>query len=289
MRLQHDYLAAYLALHRADYETAGELASRHVGHPVPRWQQRFSEIESQLQQRNTLISGAELVTSKDGSPSAATDEGVKPEAADLAVLDRERRQSDAASREPAVDVAVSGQTLKISHRNTDEVTLNFYGVDLELLFSKTPFVQDDLGRMATVRPGRTELLTLDQSDGIANYRIEGGLARQTLLVEVVSGSARSTALYYGGQLDTYVSEGFGQLQASDAETGQPIAGAYVKVYGKQPDGTASFYKDGYTDLRGRFDYASLSTNELESVQRLAILVLDPERGASLHDVAPPTK
>ena len=40
--------------------------------------------------------------------------------------------------------------------------------------------------------------------------------------------------------------------------GAPLPRAYVKVYAKYPDGSIRFYKDGYTDSRGRFDYASLS-------------------------------
>ncbi len=46
----------------------------------------------------------------------------------------------AADRMPLINVAVEGSMPKIEHRNTSEVTINFYVVDLELLFSKTPFV-----------------------------------------------------------------------------------------------------------------------------------------------------
>jgi len=287
MRLQYDYLAAVFALHQGDHATAAAVAARHLDHPVPRWRQRFQEVESQLMQRQRLRSGTELVG--DVSPGEGDSSGVDPEVADLAILDRQRRQGDAASRQPAVDLTVRGRELKISHRHVSELTVRFYGVDLELLFSKTPFVQDDLARMATVRPGKTERLSLDQETGVASYRIDESLAGRTLLVEVVAGAARSTALYFGGHVDTFVSEGFGQLQARDAETEQPLAGAYVKVYAKQQDGSVIFYKDGYTDLRGRFDYVSLSANELAQVDQLAILVLDPARGASLHAVRPPTR
>ncbi|MDG1897698.1 MAG: hypothetical protein P8J37_22595 [Fuerstiella sp.] len=36
-----------------------------------------------------------------------------------------------------------------------------------------------------------------------------------------------------------------------------------KAYAKMKNGSTQFYKDGHTDLRGRFDYASLSTNDLD--------------------------
>ena len=54
-----------------------------------------------------------------------------------------------------VIVRVEGNSLRIDHRRAKDVTLKFYGVDLELLFSKAPFVREDLQRMATVRPTRS--------------------------------------------------------------------------------------------------------------------------------------
>ncbi|KAG0310565.1 hypothetical protein BGZ99_000300 [Dissophora globulifera] len=47
---------------------------------------------------------------------------------------------------------------------------------------------------------------------------------------------------------------------------QPIRGGYVKVYAKMRSGGGEgstdtvFWKDGYTDLVGRFDYATVSTS-----------------------------
>ena len=45
---------------------------------------------------------------------------------------------------------------------------------------------------------------------------------------------------------------------TDAASGKPLPKAYVKVFARCSDGTVRFHKDGYTDLRGRFDYASVS-------------------------------
>jgi hypothetical protein len=167
--------------------------------------------------------------------------------------------------------------------------LNFYGVDLELLFSKAPFVREDLQRMAMVRPTRTDQIKFDDSGGVGRFDLDDNLRRQTLLVEVVAGASRSTALYYGGDITTYVSESFGQLQTTDADSHRPISTAYVKVYAKYPDGNVRFYKDGYTDSRGRFDYASVSAGDAKGATRYAILVISDEKGATLHDVAAPNQ
>jgi hypothetical protein len=39
------------------------------------------------------------------------------------------------------------------------------------------------------------------------------------------------------------------------------------------DGTVKFHRDGYTDVRGRFDYATVSTPEKSPPVRYAVLVL----------------
>ncbi|HXD89259.1 MAG TPA: hypothetical protein VN641_22395 [Urbifossiella sp.] len=54
---------------------------------------------------------------------------------------------------------------------------------------------------------------------------------------------------------------------------------YVKVYAKLADGSVKFHKDGYTDLRGRFDYASVNTPERQAIQRFAVLILSDDHGA----------
>ena len=54
-------------------------------------------------------------------------------------------------------------------------------------------------------------------------------------------------------------------------------------------GEVRFFKDGYTDVRGRFDYASLSTSDLDRVERFALLVMSDQHGALIREAAPPQR
>ena len=63
----------------------------------------------------------------------------------------------------------------------------------------------------------------------------------------------------------------------------------MKVYARMKDGAVKFYKDGYTDLRGCFDYTSLNTNELDFVDRFSILILSEEHGAVVREARPPKR
>jgi len=47
--------------------------------------------------------------------------------------------------------------------------------------------------------------------------------------------------------------------------------SYVKVFSKTNKGEV-FYRDGYTDIRGKFEYSQTSGDKLKDVIRFAILV-----------------
>jgi len=83
-------------------------------------------------------------------------------------------------------------------------------------------------------------------------------------------------------------ENNGQLKVT-TQDGKPLAKAYVKVYARHADGRVRFHKDGYTDIRGRFDHASVSGPPLPPVEKFAILVLDEKHGALIQEVAAPAR
>ena len=84
-------------------------------------------------------------------------------------------------------------------------------------------------------------------------------------------------------------ESFGQVAVTTPDTQAPLPKTYVKVFAKLADGTVRFHKDGYTDLRGRFDYASVSDDPNAGAVRYSVLVLNEQRGAVIREVAPPVK
>lgn len=56
--------------------------------------------------------------------------------------------------------------------------------------------------------------------------------------------------------------------------GKAKPGAYCKVYAKDGSGTR-FFKDGYTDLQGKFKYI---TSDIEGIQTFAVLFLTEQGG-----------
>ena len=109
------------------------------------------------------------------------------------------------------------------------------------------------------------------------------------MVEVESGGIKKSRAYYANALNLQVIENYGQVRVTHEKTRKPLSKVYVKVYARTRDGGIRFFKDGYTDSRGRFDYTSLSTNELDNVSRFALLILDETHGATVREAAPPKR
>ena len=116
-----------------------------------------------------------------------------------------------------------------------------------------------------------------------------GYSPRYMLVEIIGGGQTRTQAYYANSLAVQLTENYGQLQVAQAGAKRRLSKVYVKVYAQMQDGSVRFYKDGYTDLRGRFDYTSLNTNELDNVRRFALLILSDHHGAVVREASPPKR
>ena len=98
------------------------------------------------------------------------------------------------------------------------------------------------------------------------------------MVEAVTGGIRKSQAYFANTINLQLTENYGQLRVAHLKTGKPLDTVYVKVYARMQDGSVKFFKDGYTDFRGRFDYVSLNTNDLENVSRFSLLIMSEQEG-----------
>ena len=327
-RLQYDYFQAYLDFFTDNPKLARAIAAKYTDYPVDRWRNAFASIKAQLDE----IDGA-------GPKKIDTD-------------DRNQDQTQLAATNPNFDFNVEAKQLTINHQNLDEVKVSYYLMDVELLFSRNPFVQQFRGQFSLIQPNRVDTVALaDQKLGAADGARRGDesarrgspdpaagddrrspaangggdsngdekngdlrsseaagsgdprraqpaagskkielpkdLHNKNVLVEITGGGQTKTQAYYSNSLTVQLIENYGQLKVTHTTTNKPIAKAYVKVYAQRPDGSSRFYKDGYTDLRGRFDYSSLNTNDLDAVTKFSVLVMSDEHGAIVKEANPP--
>jgi hypothetical protein len=123
----------------------------------------------------------------------------------------------------------------------------------------------------------------------ASLPIPVSLKNKNLVIEVSGGGLMKNLVLYSNSLVLNHSPNMGRLQILTKQGLQPLEGAYIKVYAKDNSGAVKFYKDGYTDLRGQFDYTSLSTKDLDTTQRFSLLVLHPEHGTAVRESEPPKR
>ena len=50
------------------------------------------------------------------------------------------------------------------------------------------------------------------------------------------------------------------------------------MFSRARGGTVSFFKDGYTDIRGVFEYAQTNANKLQNIEKFAIFIMSDELG-----------
>jgi len=214
----------------------------------------------------------------EGKPGAVVDD-----------KDRTQAQSALAATEASFDLEIEGRALKIAYQGLARCTINYYLMDIELLFSRNPFVGQHAGQSTFIRPNATEERVLDPEKTAAAFEIPAQFQARNVMIEVAGAGIRKSRAYFSNALAVQVIENYGQVKVAAQKDGTALPAVYVKVYARQRDGTVKFYKDGYTDLRGRFDYASLSTDDLDRVERFALLLLSEEHGAVVREAAPPAR
>jgi hypothetical protein len=297
-RIQYDYFAAYLDLFSNNPTRAQEIALRYRNYPVPRWNTAFAEIEAALKEINLIVAQAELntktaVATIDDSSALALLAQKADDPADAGeeakLDDRAIKQTNLAKTEPNFDFKVESKKIQLNYQNLESVTIKYYEMDIELLFSRNPFVQRFSGAFSYIKPNVVKVIKLKQKGKTIRVDLPEEFSNSNVLVEITGAGKSKTQTYFSNSLDAQVVENYGHVRVTDKKAGRPLSKVYVKVYALMNDGRIKFFKDGYTDIRGRFDYTSLNTNELDVVQRFSLLVLSETHGAIVREATPPKR
>ncbi|MEO2023274.1 MAG: hypothetical protein ABGX05_15745, partial [Pirellulaceae bacterium] len=264
-RLQYDYFAGYLGFYTEQLEPVRALLNKYQDHPVDRWRKAFASMTNQLNELEGQNPGL-----------------IDPE-------NRDQVQENLASRAASLNLTIEGKQVQLKYQQVPQAQVNYYLMDIELLFSRKPFVQHGSGQFSYIRPNVTEQIELPKDKSQVTFQLPEQLQNSNLLVEIRGAGQVQTRAYYANSLNVQTIQQYGHLQVTETASNKPIPKTYVKVYAQLPNGKVRFYKDGYTDLRGRFDYSSVNTDDLDAVQKFAILILSPRYGSVIQEVTPPTR
>jgi len=268
-KLQYDYFRLYFAYKDGDIDTVEKITGTYLDYPVERWRRLFARAGSQLKE----------LKGKKGADENIIDD-----------KDRTEIQTHLADTEPVFDFKIDNNTVNVNYKNISQIKVNYYLMDIELLFSRKPFVEKVSGQFSYIMPISTDILDLPEEAGTFTFDLPEKYRSSNVMVEIESAGIKRSDTYYSNSMNIQIINNYGLLKVLDEETGKPIPGVYVKVYYcAAADGEAAFYKDGYTDPRGYFDYSSLSTDELDNVEKFSILIISEEYGAIVKETTPPKR
>ncbi|MBO7687446.1 MAG: hypothetical protein J6V72_13730 [Kiritimatiellae bacterium] len=256
-RMQRDYLRAYLAFCDGDAAKGREIARPYADWPVPLWRDRFRDVIAQADE-----------ALGDGSAAAQSPADRVPAIAAKAVEDG------------------GAVTVVLATRNLAACTLKAYPTDVEIAFSKDPFGAAADGRevVRSLKPAWQREVALSGDETRVELPAELVARNFVLVAEGADGRAEARLEVTPCAFVVQVLRECRQLRVKGKD-GKPLVGAYVKVYAKDASGSAiQFHKDGYTDLRGAFDYASISTDSSFKPAEFAVLVLPKGAGASIQRI-----
>ena len=178
--------------------------------------------------------------------------------------------------------------MKVASQAISALEANFYEMDIELMFSSSPFELKNLERFSVIKPIATQAIAIG-GKAKTEFEIPQQFSNRNVLVELRAGDQVKAKPYFANSMSVQAIERFGQIHVTTNDANKPVSKAYVKVYSQRNDGKIKFHKDGYTDLRGRFDYVSQSNNPLDGISSYSILILSPEFGAVTRQVNPPAE
>lgn len=252
-QLSYAYLSAVAGFYRGDPQAAKATALESIANlPPGTWRDRFQAVIDQAAEV------AALETPDESSP--------------------EEKQPVA----PHLELALGNDgKLVIEHRGLEQANLQLFSVDLEVMFSKNPFLRHEGGEDAnpSIRPNESLQVELRKDVSSTTIDIPEALRKGNVLVSAESGATKVLKVLDSRALEIRHAPQSREIQVLHAVDHKPLGRAYIKVYAENLSGEIVFHKDGYTDLRGKMDYLSHTGTDPSSIKRVALLISHPEKGA----------
>lgn len=273
-KIQRDYLKAYIDFISGypEFKVAKSICQEYLTYPVLSWRNLFIEMANQLAEfeESALIETAE----EDKTKPSNTDKALKA---------------------PTFTAELENEKIKIVSQNVGSIRIDYFKVDLEVLFSLKPFGLEESKSYSHVKPFAQEQLTLSSGEDylVCYHTLPDHLSKQNLFIQLSlneKGFSKNQFIsYVPFRLTSQLNQDFGIIKLTESNSKKPVPKIYVKCFVKYKNGTISFYKDGYTDLRGSFDYVSLNKDEVNDLEKFALLIVGGEYGFKTLEATPPKK
>jgi len=212
-------------------------------------------------------------------------------------------------KEPKISFTIDNKNGRIAliHSNISEIDIKFYLLDLETMFTRDPKISEIMNKDTnnenninnnmkehfgfvqanfshTIKIPEDKIYNIDNS---TSFEIPKEFINKNIFVEIKAESIKLFDIYLSSNILIVITESIGELKVLDNNL-KPIIKAYVKVYVElKNNNDIQFYKDGYTDLNGKFNYLALNTDQLKNAKKFYIFVSEEKQGATIKECYPP--
>ena len=287
--IQIEYIRAYVdfLLGFPDFKRARNICSKYLNYSVLSWRLLFVEMWEQLEEYL----------------GNAVDEDLQNLGGEE-LTDKKKTKGEIQEGLLAVQIQETELQIEFTQKKGPEeieIDVKYYLIDLEVLFSRKPelFFEGEMAKgeeqdLSYVQPHTVRKHKAPLQNGIAifNMVIEEEFRSKNILFEVRTQGQNKFVTYYSNQLKVQIYDNFGELKVQfEGTIGQeekyntePTIGlskVYIKCFSKMKSGGVLFYKDGYTDIRGVFDYLSLNTPKFTKVDSFVLFIAHPQYGKYL--------
>ena len=208
-----------------NFMKAREICERHLNYPVTSWRNYFVELANQLAEYDGDVVEEEQQV-KDSEFS---------------------KNQKAAELEESLNFELDGKQIIVNYQNLYEIKVNFYIIDLEILFSRSPFMQGNEAKkqFQFVRPNVQVNVGLKGERGIKQQivKVPQELVNKNLFVSISCKNNYLSTNYYSSEMKIHVFEHLGQVKVSN-KANVPLSKVYCKVYSRDKSQTVSFFRDG---------------------------------------------
>ncbi|MBK1790213.1 hypothetical protein [Persicirhabdus sediminis] len=255
MQMQYDYLHCYALFYREDPQAAAKIAASWLDRTKQsisnRWQYNFGQVVGQAQQVSSQL--------------AAEHNESRPEKL-TAKLELEMKNSQ----------------LVVHHRGLKSAELKLYHIDMEALFSENPFLDQQSTMQPAIRPNYVKTIQLDQQVQEQTIELPESYRSGSLIAVAEAAGLKTTRALNNNSLQIQRRKFSQSLHISKTNDGKSLSKCYVKVYVEKVEADNAepvFLKDGYTDMRGLFDYANQLDIKVKNIKRFAVFIHHPEHGS----------
>lgn len=181
-----------------------------------------------------------------------------------------------------MSVELVDSTLSIYSEGLAKCDLKAHIVDLELLFSRSPFLKATAVASSYTSPTFSQSISL-VSGFVVKYTIPETYQLAKLMLSLDCGNHLWSGLYSKSALKVQVYSSKGLIRVVNSKL-EGVPSAYVKVYSKDSTERVDFYKDGYTDSNGKFDYSTITSDKRSKITAFSVLVTHETLGAAVVEV-----